>query len=475
MNSIKTVIIENFQSHVKTNIELAPNGQLTVITGPTDSGKSAIFRAIKWLLYNSPQGSDFMRAGSTFCRVTFEMESGHIIIREMTASKNQYRIVAPGAEKPIVLEGFGRSVPVEVQEITGVKTVTIGDDEFILNLAEQLDGPFLGKSISAPGRAKIIGKLAGTEVLDHAGKQAGTDLYRKNQEEKQLSADIDLLIETIATFDYLPKLADKITALDSIVADVKAKQDRLNSLKSINHNLSQLKVKIDCCNNILDGLKFIDAAESIISDVATKTERASSLSKHQINLIVANVGIMEAQDSIKRLESVAVADSLVSNIDLQLAKFNKLATIWGRLKLFETSINTCSTTIKILSNIEKVDSAIQETVSNQDKLNKLMDSRLKIHAMEFSINQNNETIQRLKNINQVEPVMKLVSEKIEQLVNLQNVNDSIKKLNITIDALSKNVISREQQVLQLEADYQKELTALGVCPLCGNVFVPKAS
>lgn len=151
INYLKKMTIENFQSHIKTTIEPAPPGQLTVITGPSDSGKTAILRALRWLFVNEPDGDSFIRASATFARVTAEYEGGGVVVRHRTSGGTNRYIV--NGEK---FEGFGRSgVPLEVKEITGVRPVKIGDMELNLNIAEQLSGPFLGSSVSAPARAKV--------------------------------------------------------------------------------------------------------------------------------------------------------------------------------------------------------------------------------------------------------------------------------------------------------------------------------
>ena len=49
MRYIKKIILQNFQSHKYSIVEL--DEQLNVIVGPSDSGKSAIIRALKWVLY----------------------------------------------------------------------------------------------------------------------------------------------------------------------------------------------------------------------------------------------------------------------------------------------------------------------------------------------------------------------------------------------------------------------------------------
>jgi exonuclease SbcC len=477
MNAIDTIVIENFQCHEKTIIKLAPNGQLTIITGQTDSGKTAIFRAIKWLLYNTPQGSDFIRAGCSFCRVTFNYVSGHTVIREMTrsASKNQYRIVAPGAEKPVVLEGFGRSVPPEVQEVTGVRPVMIGDNKYNLNMAEQLDGPFLGSSISAPDRAKILGKLAGTEVLDHAGKQVGTDIYRQSQKKDDLEADVKQLSESIAVYDYLPGLASKIVTLDRVVADIKAKQERLKSLQDSLQRLNQIDINICCCNITLDRWKFIDVTSNIIAQVAIKTDRAAGLSKHQVILSAIQAGIATAQVTIKRLGHVAIADQVVLNVDSNLSKLNQLTGFSDRLKLFETAINDCNAAIARLGNIEKAEAFIQATVAVQERLNKLVDRCLSLNNLEFSIGSLVEKVAKLAGINQAESAVSDISVKLERLNKFRSINNTIKPLTIAIEDRKGSIVQWEQRVIELDSKYHEELTVLGVCPLCGTVLGSKAS
>ena len=55
---IASVIIQGFQSHVDSLFNLSSG--LTVLTGPTDSGKTAFIRAIRWVAFNEPVGDSFV-------------------------------------------------------------------------------------------------------------------------------------------------------------------------------------------------------------------------------------------------------------------------------------------------------------------------------------------------------------------------------------------------------------------------------
>lgn len=63
MKRFERLLIENFQSHEQTEVFFTEG--LNVFVGPSDSGKSAILRALRWVLYNEPKGTDFIRAGKS--------------------------------------------------------------------------------------------------------------------------------------------------------------------------------------------------------------------------------------------------------------------------------------------------------------------------------------------------------------------------------------------------------------------------
>lgn len=325
LTPIKSITLQNFQSHTSTTIHPALGGQLTVITGCSDSGKTAIIRALKWLLYNQPQGADFMRTGAKMCRVTVEFSDGVTVIRERTAGTNRYKIVRPGATDPEVFEGFGNSVPLEVQEITGVRTVTIADQSLLLNLSEQLDGPFLGsKQISSPGRAKILGKLAGTEEIDVASTETGRDLHRRNQDEKRLGEEIKDLETQIAEFDYLEKLAKKIERLEAICLRVKEAEVRKINLGNLKVRLHEIERQSAAACDVLLKWNGVEGAEKAV----VRAERASEQSKALINLgeklAWNNHHTQTAEIKLKQLQNLETADAAVRSAEAKLIKAKAL-------------------------------------------------------------------------------------------------------------------------------------------------------
>ena len=123
MKKLQRLTIENFQSHEFTQIDFSPG--FNVIVGQSDQGKSALIRALKWLIYNEPRGVDFIRVGATRSSVTILLTDGTQITRERTPSRNRYYLLIPGQEENI-FEGFGSRVPQEIQDALGMGKSKIG-------------------------------------------------------------------------------------------------------------------------------------------------------------------------------------------------------------------------------------------------------------------------------------------------------------------------------------------------------------
>lgn len=362
--NIKSIELQNFQSHHSTHIEPAPPGQLTVITGPSDSGKTAIIRALKWLLYNQPAGADFMRTGASMVRISVKFADGNIVTRERTAATNRYKILQPGAEKPEVFEGFGATVPLEIQEITGVRTVKIADLDLMLNLSEQLDGPFLGqKSISSPARAKILGKLAGTEEIDVAATETGRDLYRRNQDEKRLAAEIEGLAARIEEFAWIEKLGEKIAALENLAARIKEQRELLVTLEEKRGELLRIQAEMNAAQKVLKRWTVLPAIEAAVKEAEVAAVRCKTLKTLGVKLTDIQYGIEEAQETIYRLRGLEAAEKVVQQTAQKFDRAKQLHRLDVKLGQVDASLNLCRAELKKprVAHLEQLVAAVKNT------------------------------------------------------------------------------------------------------------------
>lgn len=423
MNPVKSIELQNFQSHVKTAIEPAPPGQLTVITGPSDSGKTAIIRALKWLFYNQPAGADFMRTGASMVRVGVKFADGVTVIRERTAATNRYKIIHHANESE-VFEGFGNGVPLEIQEVTGVRTVKIADLELMLNLSEQLDPPFLGqKSTSAPGRAKILGKLAGTEEIDLAGAETGRDLYRRGQDKKRLEAEIKDLETKIQEYAWIEKLAEKITALEQLVTRIKDAQARRSALEALKTRLAEIEKQETSIRAILKRWKELPRIEATVSRAEAALERLKRLKglSERLNSIWLSIGYAEA--TLRRLQVLEDAGHIVTRTEKELARAKALHSI--RVKLGQ------------------------------------IDADLKLCRVELQK-------PRVVNLERLAAAVKKVEDAAERAGTLAIIKGRLAQIDDQEPKLIQTSVFYEQRVPELEAEYLRELKAAKICPTCGQ-------
>lgn len=120
---ITHIKISNFQCHKSLRLRLSPG--VTCVTGQSDTGKSAIVRALRWAMTNRPGGAAFIRTGAKRARVTIHCD-GHKIVRTRGAA-NTYTF----DDRRLV--SFGANVPDIV-----AKTFCVGS----VNFQNQYDAPF---------------------------------------------------------------------------------------------------------------------------------------------------------------------------------------------------------------------------------------------------------------------------------------------------------------------------------------------
>lgn len=398
---------------------------MTVITGPTDSGKTAIIRALRWLYYNTAPPGDFIRTGCTYAKVVVEYLDETEIERVRTPSKNQY-IIRKSGEEPKVYEGFGVRVPLEVQQALGVMPIRIADIDINLNLAEQLDPPFLGKVISPPNKARVLGHLAGTEQIDQAGKMLGTDIYRADQDEKQLKKDIEEKQKQIAEYSWLPVLQEKIHKLDIIILDLKSKEQVKEKLADLASRLNSNNSQVKDVASTLDRLSYLPQLELYLNVLPNQIAKLNKLGSLRSSLGSLDSSIAETLSTLSKLAHMDELTEILHQLEANISKYVKLKTIQGNLFGLEGERKT---SIDIISKTESVDEAL------------------------FIISST------FKMIQQRTKLLQLQTRFVETTENIKQAMQTLEK-----------AIRDTQEAQQLYVD---ELASAGKCPLCGSIVDPQ--
>lgn len=518
---IKSITIENFQSHVRTVIEPAPAGQLTAITGQSDTGKTAVIRALRWLFYNAWNES-FLRHGAKFARVTVEYEDGTKIVRERNrgGTVNVYEIARPGRDK-ITLSRFGNDVPLEVREITGVAPVVIASMEININVAEQGEPWFLGRPVSAPARAKVLGKLAGTEEVDVAARGVATDLLRKKQEEKKFVAEIAGLEEQIKQFDYLPAMARRIESLDQVVTKIRVTRECRQKLAEARDSLRQVDSEMAAAQVVISRWQYVELAEYTTAGAERTMTEAGSLRRAKVQLQATEEGVLQSTATIKRWSGLEAAQAVVAesselagrrqSLDKHKAAFESVlhnikatdllrarwvgvesaAELVGRAEQANerrTTVSRLSGALKqtgdsIQANdqarlrwirVEEAGILAEKAASGRNRREKVSGLGGLLRQVEGAIILTDQARLRWSRVGESETTLQeAVGVRVRQ-GKVLDLSAKLRQVDVEARRAREAAVLWEQRVGDLEGAYKDELLAMGRCPLCGsNIEIQK--
>jgi exonuclease SbcC len=323
MKWIRRVSLVQFQSHELSYFEFDPG--LNVIVGPSDSGKSAVFRALRWALYNEPRGTDFVQVGARECRVTVTMSDGAEITREVllskSAARHRYLVTLPD-QATQVFEAFGATIPTEVIRAHGMPEVLLDTDKQVaLSIGSQLEGPFLLTETGST-RARAIGRLLGVHVVDAALRGTHRDLRNLKGTTTRSERDLARLDEEIQGFADIPNQERLLAAAESLLdrADLAARRrDQLKEIRDELERVAAQEIQLEAQLAKLDQLD--QQAESILIEVEQRQARLREL------IPLRNLAQDVANRLTKDRESLHQADRELNGA---LADYESLLTTLGR-------------------------------------------------------------------------------------------------------------------------------------------------
>lgn len=184
------VSVTDFQSLKKTEIEVKG---LTAITGPNNSGKTALMRAIKAVFQNNSNAS-FVRKHAQGCSILISFEDGQSIEwkRELHGKKFRtcYSINGGASIYP------GREIPDEVTSF-GIKSLSLAGQTIWPNFAPQFEGQIflLDKPASVLAEAisdvEIVSKLNDAlRISESERRKCQASLSEKTEAVKRTEAGL---------------------------------------------------------------------------------------------------------------------------------------------------------------------------------------------------------------------------------------------------------------------------------------------
>ena len=347
---ITKIKLKSFQSHIES--ELILHEGVNIITGRSDSGKSAIIRALLWMISNKPPGKYLRRWGANGGETSVEVSTADgIVITHGIDDAGYYDVTCNGGTNR--LKALRTDVPEEVTRLVDLDT---------FNVQSQLDQHFMIQQ-SAGSVARELNRLTGlgivTDMLTEANKRITGINTQMRELPQKISAittslerlpDIQLIISKLkqtealdvsvrdrtAAFSHLQDTCSRTTRVLADLIRQKAARDRLSSVETA---LSLQERKREKTRE----WKRLTSICASIRESAAQRNVLVKLSTRYSNILPRAAGLRESID--KRSDGMLGISSLMEKVVKTSAKLEE--SILARKRVAEeynkllAEIGTC--------------------------------------------------------------------------------------------------------------------------------------
>lgn len=430
MRQVARLLVENFQSHERS--ELSFGSGLNAIVGPSDNGKSALLRALRWALYNEPRGNDFVRSGARECRVTVTLSDGVTIVRELlltksgAAGRNRYLLTLPGKEAQ-VFEGFGTEVPAEVVRAHGMPQVVLdADKRVVLSLATQLEGPFMMTETGST-RARAIGRLLGVHVVDAATRGTQRDLRSVRAEVVRLEKELERYDSELQPYADIPEQEARLLRAEAALERAELLGRRLERLQAVQTDLVRYE------------------RESILTEAG-----------------LARLAALEpAGQAVGRAEALQRRGG-----ELRAAQER-----WVQLEAEERQVRTRIDTLRALPGAE---TGAQAAGVRQERLKRLRELSDELGRRTAELLQAESGLARLAHSARATELMERAEERRQRLQRLESQREDLRDVEKRVSDGREHLRQKEAELAGHLREYEQLLMRLGRCPTCMQPVEPGA-
>jgi len=220
---IREIELTNFEGHKHSVIGPFSDG-FNLICGMSDSGKSAICRALRLVAYNewNPRS---LRVGTKRAEVKVTTERGWV---KVTRGKgvNEWEVARSGADVLLFSKPGRNTIIPEAAEIIGLATVQLGSISTRPNVMDQLEGHFMlsemdGEGVTGSARAQIVDEISGLAGMEELIRQVALDNHRNGREIRETEKTIEELEGQKHDEAMLEKEEETLSVVEGKLADAR--------------------------------------------------------------------------------------------------------------------------------------------------------------------------------------------------------------------------------------------------------------
>lgn len=324
--------IENFQAHRELTVELDP--KLTVLTGPSDVGKSAIIRALTWVVLGEPDGDSFIRHGAKQARVRLTVGK-RVILRERGKGANRYELDRDE------FKAFGKDVPPEVRELLQMTE---------LNFQLQHDSPFWFSESSGEVSRQInaIVNLGAIDAVQAEVSRRVRESRNNVEVATQKLRDSKAELERLAAFGPVDAALRLVEEKESVLAAVATKRSdlalELAALVEAGNTLSTIRRSLERGEVLLRKAQQAEALRQQWFELFTDLDRLNSTRKQASVKVPSTTALQQTREAA--LSSSQARSVLAGDIET-------LRELWKARKAADSALSVASTALALRTKGER--------------------------------------------------------------------------------------------------------------------------
>lgn len=274
---LEKLLAKNFQCHKRLEVSFDP--RVTVLCGPSDAGKSALLRLLRWIATNRPNGDSYLRHGADYVAGHLWLD-GRKIQRERAGGDNSYWL---DGNK---YQAFGQGVPEDVLNVLNISPTSF----------QMQHDPVFHFSLSPGEVSRELNAVVNLDLIDST--LANLNLQHKRARDT-LRVSEERLAAASARRDNLAWVKEADTCLQKVEEAERTwqrTQDDANDLEVLLNEINQLVEQID------------QARVAIISREAVVTAGQAAATAQE-----------EVDDLASLLEEIATCRARVTDSEQEIA------------------------------------------------------------------------------------------------------------------------------------------------------------
>jgi exonuclease SbcC len=323
---IKSLQLINFLNHEDTHIDFSDG--LNIITGSSNSGKSAITRALHAVFWNETD-NEYVRRGAKFYKIIVTFFNGDKITRIKGPDNNRIEFQYFG--QPVqISEKFKTKFDQEVVDFLGYQPVTSSGP---LSLSLQKSDAFL-VNLTKQEIPREISKILDINDLEKAATVINSDINKFSTDIKSKQSELNNLEEDLKNYEnlpekklYLEEFHSSINDYNSFLRDIDEKK-KLISNSNLKNKLFTQKTQekenhekfiksvskiVNKISDIFDGYKIKNKMFEDFNDKALKLNKTRKLLKIHKSFLSEDF-VLSLQKIEKLFDSFQEAKSYLSKI-----------------------------------------------------------------------------------------------------------------------------------------------------------------